>query len=204
MTREYLMQTRSYQQRSCATSRVIGTALLSLIVGCGEIEPSALVGVETPVQPPAVGSAVAQANTAALDNDKQPAEKLFTVYKNPGCQCCDHWVEHMKASGFSGTVVEAADIGAIKQRYGIEPALQSCHTAVIDGYVFEGHIPAAQVAKFLAQHPTDKKGLAVPGMPVGSPGMEMGDRHQAYDVIALNNDGTRERFAHIGNKETGQ
>jgi hypothetical protein len=109
----------------------------------------------------------------------------------------------MKSAGFTGTIIETTDIAAIKQRYGIEPALQSCHTAVIDGYVFGGHIPAAQVLKFLAQRPVQSLGLAVPGMPVGSPGMEMGDRHQPYDVIALNKDGSRERYAHIANAEAG-
>jgi len=174
--------------------------MLLLLFGCGELESSAGTVAEAPV----VASSSAKVDSVPPGNNKQPAEKLFTVYKNPGCQCCDHWVEHMKSQGFSGTIVETAELSVIKQRYGIEPALQSCHTAVIDGYVFEGHIPAAQVAQFLAQRPTDKRGLGVPGMPVVSPGMEMGDRHQAYDVIALNNDGSRERFAHIANKGAAQ
>lgn len=204
------MQTDSYRwpiatiYRSLAY-RALAAALVLLMVGCGEVEPAAVGGGETPlvaaveVEPAATG--MVHGDNAAVA--KAPIDKLFTVYKNSGCQCCDHWVDHMELAGFSGTVIEMADITEIKQRYAIEPALQSCHTAVIDGYVFEGHIPASQVAKFLAQRPTDRRGLAVPGMPVGSPGMEMGDRHQPYDVVALNSDGSRERYAHIANKEAG-
>lgn len=104
------------------------------------------------------------------------------VYKSPTCGCCALWVDHMREAGFELAVEDTNDMIAIKRDAGLPAQLQSCHTAFVDDYVFEGHIPAEVIARFLAEAPS-ARGLAVPGMPVGSPGMEFGDRVDPYDVI---------------------
>ncbi|WP_375322011.1 DUF411 domain-containing protein [Aliivibrio logei] len=110
------------------------------------------------------------------------------TYKSPYCGCCSEWVEHMEENGFTVKIENHEDMNPIKEKLGVEPRLASCHTAVIDGYVFEGHIPAADIKKFLAD-PRDFKGLAVPGMPMGSPGMEYGDKKDKYQVVAFKENG---------------
>ena len=138
------------------------------------------------------------ANTAA--NKASPAEKItLDVYKSRTCRCCNKWVTHVEASGFETDVHHPANLNKLKSDKGISPRYQSCHTAVSkDGYVFEGHIPADIIQRFLASPPPNAIGLAVPGMPVGSPGMEMGNRHDEYDVFLLNKDGIDVVYAHIG------
>jgi hypothetical protein len=115
------------------------------------------------------------------------------VYKTPGCGCCADWVKHLQADGFVVTVEETGNV-AVRARLGIPAALGSCHTAVIDGYAIEGHVPSADIRRLLAQRPR-ARGLAVPGMPIGSPGMEAGDRRDAYDVLLVRDDGTTAVFA---------
>jgi hypothetical protein len=116
-----------------------------------------------------------------------------TVYKTPTCGCCKAWVEHLRAAGFEVQVQDLADVTPHKQRLGVPPRLASCHTAVVDGYVVEGHVPAADVTRLLATRPAIT-GIAVAGMPMGSPGMEYGPA-VAYDVIAFKPDGTLDLFA---------
>jgi hypothetical protein len=117
----------------------------------------------------------------------------ITVYKSPWCGCCSSWVDHMRANGHSVTTKEIEDLDAIRQMAGVPEPLQSCHTAVVDGYVIEGHVPAEDVARLLSERP-DGKGLSVPGMPVGSPGMEGGPPDR-YDVILFGADGSAEVYA---------
>jgi hypothetical protein len=118
----------------------------------------------------------------------------LTVYKDEGCGCCRKWVDHMRASGFGVTAHDVPDIDVIKQQLGVPQSLASCHTALVGGYVVEGHVPAAVVRRLLKERP-QVAGIAVPGMPVGSPGMEMGDRRDPYDVIAFARDGKTSVFA---------
>jgi hypothetical protein len=103
------------------------------------------------------------------------------VWKDPNCGCCTGWVEHLRRNGFTATVVETADMQAVKTRLGVPAELAACHTAEIAGYIIEGHVPAQAITRLLAQKP-DALGLAVPGMPIGSPGME-GGTPEVYDVI---------------------
>lgn len=110
------------------------------------------------------------------------------VYKSPWCGCCTGWVDHMKENGFSVKVVEQEDLSPIKRHYGVPDNLESCHTAEVEGYTIEGHVPASDVMKLLAVRP-DAKGLAVPGMPIGSPGMEQGDEKEPYPVVLFGKDG---------------
>jgi hypothetical protein len=104
-----------------------------------------------------------------------------TVWKAASCGCCAGWVDHMRKAGFAVTVHEVDDVDPVKARLGVPDRLQSCHTAEVDGYVLEGHVPADSVARLLRERPA-AKGLAVPGMPQGSPGMETGVK-DAYQVV---------------------
>ena len=117
-----------------------------------------------------------------------------TVYKSPTCGCCRNWVDHLRENGFDVVAVDTSDMAAVKTAHGIGRDVESCHTAIVDGYVIEGHVPADLVAKLLTEHP-DIAGLAVPGMPMGSPGME-GGMKEPYDVLALQKDGRTTVYAH--------
>jgi hypothetical protein len=111
------------------------------------------------------------------------------VFKNPSCGCCTAWVEHMKANGFSVSVTEVPDTSGPRRLAGIPEHLGSCHTARVGGYALEGHVPAADVVRLLKERP-DAVGLAVPGMPVGSPGMEVpGGNRDRYDVLLVDRKG---------------
>ena len=109
------------------------------------------------------------------------------VHRDANCGCCKKWISHLESNGFKVNDHVEADMSAVKQRLGVAPRLASCHTGVIDGKFVEGHVPAEQV-RLLAKR-NDLKGLAVPGMPMGSPGMEMGDHKDAYQVIGVTQDG---------------
>ena len=116
------------------------------------------------------------------------------VYKSPSCGCCTKWVDHLRANGFMVTTHEVADVNAVKERVGLPHGLGSCHTAQVDGYVIEGHVPAADIRRLLDERPA-VAGLAVPGMPTGSPGME-GPYRDSYDVLAFDRQGATHVFAH--------
>jgi hypothetical protein len=121
------------------------------------------------------------------------APKAITVYRSPSCGCCEKWMAHMKNQGFKVLDAPTDDMAAVKQKYGIPPALQSCHTAVVDGYVIEGHVPAADV-KTLLQAKTPAAGLAAPGMPVDSPGMEMSGKPGDFKVIVFDKQGNADTY----------
>jgi hypothetical protein len=116
-----------------------------------------------------------------------------TVYKSPWCGCCSKWIEHMRANGHSVKTQNIEDLDRIKKMAGVPKHLQSCHTAMIDGYVIEGHVPAEDVARLLSERPK-AKGLATPGMPTGSPGME-GGTPERYDVMLFRADGSTSVFS---------
>lgn len=112
---------------------------------------------------------------------------VVAVYKDPGCECCVRWIKHLSANGFVATARDTADMPSVKRAMGVPDALQSCHTAVVGKYVIEGHVPADAIKKLLAEN-LPVMGLAVPGMPIGSPGME-GATKQPYNVLAFERDG---------------
>jgi hypothetical protein len=124
--------------------------------------------------------------------------KKIAVYRSPSCSCCGLWVEHLKKHGFQITEIKTDDIESIKQKHNLPSNLASCHTAIIDGYVMEGHIPAADIKRFLQQKPKFV-GLTVPGMPLGTPGMEAGDRKQPFAILAFNGGGEVEVFKYYEN-----
>jgi hypothetical protein len=136
----------------------------------------------------AATAAVAAALAApALPAFAERARPLVEVWKSPTCGCCGAWIEHMQAAGFD---VRIHDVGntAARAKAGLPAKFGSCHTALVDGYVVEGHVPAEDVKRLLAQRPA-ALGLAVPGMPIGSPGMEQGDQRDPYDVLLVARDG---------------
>lgn len=124
-----------------------------------------------------------------------PATKV-SVVKSPTCGCCSAWVDHMRAAGFDVTVqdVDQDRLYQLKDQLGLAPEHWSCHTAFVGQYFVEGHVPAKDVKRLVADKP-DMRGLAVPGMPVGSPGMEMGDRREPFDTLAIRADGLPEIFS---------
>jgi len=117
-----------------------------------------------------IAGSAAAAMLAALRAQGAAAPEVL-VHKSPTCGCCTVWIDHLKAAGFAVRAVETHDLAAVRARLGVPPSLASCHTAVVQGYVVEGHVPAATVRRLLAEAPP-ARGIAVPGMPIGSPGME--------------------------------
>ena len=115
------------------------------------------------------------------------------VHRDANCGCCKKWISHLEANGFKVIDHVESDMASVKQKLGVAPRLASCHTAVIDGKFVEGHVPAAQVVELTKRN--DLVGIAVPGMPAGSPGMEVGGEQDAYQVIGLTNAGTEQIVA---------
>lgn len=115
------------------------------------------------------------------------------VYKNPACGCCGKWVDHLRSNGFTPVVHELNDVDPIKQKFGVPKELASCHTAHVGGYVIEGHVPADLIRKLLKEHPK-ARGLAVPSMPPGAPGME-GPQKIDYAVLLIKEDGSTTTYA---------
>ncbi|HKP29353.1 MAG TPA: DUF411 domain-containing protein [Gemmatimonadales bacterium] len=139
-----------------------------------------------------LGGALAVLVAAASPPASQSAS--MTVYKTPTCGCCAKWVEHMKSAGFKVQVQDMDDLTEIKQASGVPIPIRTCHTAVVSGYVIEGHVPADLVKKMLAEKPK-MTGIAVPGMPVGSPGMESGNEKSPYDVVLFDKTGKTTVYA---------
>lgn len=151
-------------------------------------------------EPQAVAQSPADAGEAATAMDMSAHHKSLpkvVVYKSQLCGCCELWVEHMRKAGFEVEVINTDELDAIKTRVGVPAGMGSCHTAEVDGYFIEGHVPASDVTRLLVERP-DVRGLAVPGMVVGSPGMEQGDAVEPYDVVAVAKDGSTSVFVHHG------
>lgn len=119
------------------------------------------------------------------------------VFKTPYCGCCEAWVEHLKGAGFPVKVTVVEDTAPVRKRHGIRDELGSCHTGVVSGYALEGHVPASDVKRLLAAKP-NAAGLAVPGMPAGSPGMEAGGRKEPFDVLLVDKSGRTSVYASYG------
>lgn len=139
-----------------------------------------------------VEASAQQSDTTVTEVSSQP---VVTVYKSPTCGCCSGWVGHMEEAGFMVETHDIDDLAAVKDENQVPSQLRSCHTAIVDGYVIEGHVPIEDVSQLLAERP-DVAGIAVPGMPVGSPGMEVdGYDAQPFDVISFDQAGNLEIFA---------
>jgi hypothetical protein len=151
-----------------------------------DVERTASAGATTSVATvPASAPAVAVAESRAESD-----APVITVYKSPSCGCCKNWVEHVKAAGFTVEVHDLDNLSDIKADAGVPANSRSCHTAIVGGYALEGHVPAATIQRLLKEKPAIA-GLAVPGMPVGSPGMEVpGQPADKYDIVAFKADGS--------------
>ncbi len=120
--------------------------------------------------------------------------RQVVVYKSPTCGCCNKWISHLQKNGFKVETQNVKDVVPYKKRHGVTPQLASCHTAIIDGYVIEGHVPASDIKRLLRERPK-VKGLAVPGMPIGTPGMEQGSYKDKYNVISFDKNGQNKVFS---------
>jgi hypothetical protein len=141
-----------------------------------------------------IGSVRLQPDLLAAAQQK-PAGALVEVFKSPTCGCCSQWVEHMRKNGFTVRTTDLNDLSDIKKSRGVPDQVQSCHTAVVNGYVVEGHVPAADVQRLLKEKPAIA-GIAVGGMPLGSPGMDFpGTKAQPYDVMSFDKNGATRVFA---------
>jgi hypothetical protein len=162
---------------------VAGSFLILSIAlsGCGQSAQDARSGV----------SPIAHAAAA-----EQPE---LVVYKNATCGCCGLWVEHMRKAGFAAKVHNVDNMSPVKERVGVPYSMGSCHTAEVGGYFIEGHVPAEEVLRLLKEKP-QAKGLTVPAMPIGSPGMEQGNMQQPYEVHLVNKDGTTSVYARYPKK----
>lgn len=126
----------------------------------------------------------------------QAASPVIDVYKSASCGCCHLWVEHLRANGFTVRAHDVANPSDYREKFGIPNELGSCHTGVVNGYALEGHVPAQDIKRLLAERPK-AIGLAAPGMPLGSPGME-GPRKDAYDVVLVQPNGSHKVYRHVG------
>jgi len=133
-----------------------------------------------------------EARQAAVADPDLPT---IVVYKTPTCGCCNGWVEHMCQAGYTVDARDVRDLMSVKRDAGVPVRMSACHTALVDGYVVEGHVPAEQVARLLDERP-EVAGIAVPGMPIGSPGME-GPNPEPYQVLSFGSDGSQGVFAHV-------
>ncbi len=142
-----------------------------------------------------LGLAVAGGKSLWAAMSGSDADPTMTIYMSPTCGCCSKWVDHVKAAGFKTVVHEEPDMDTVKESLGVPRDMRSCHTAQVDKYLIEGHVPAADVRKLLAQRPK-AAGLAAPGMPASSPGMAVpGEPHEPFDVLLFRRDGKSEVFA---------
>lgn len=142
----------------------------------------------------AAAGALALLLSSPLHAEQKPGQ--IEVWKSASCGCCGLWVEHLQAAGYTVKTNDTATgiLAKLKRQAGLKPELQSCHTAKAGGYVIEGHVPAEDVARLLKEKP-DAVGLTVPGMPLGSPGMDTGPEKEPYEVLLVKKDGTTEVFA---------
>lgn len=152
------------------------------------------------------GCSRAEEISSAPDNAAAPAAApaasaaaTMTVFRDPGCGCCERWGEIARDAGYSVTVRDDQAMRGVKRRLGVPEQLSSCHTAEVAGFVIEGHVPLDDVARLIRERPHGIKGLAVPGMPAGSPGMEMPDgRRDSFEVIAFDASGKTSVFSKVG------
>ncbi len=160
--------------------RLLGATLFAAVAGTAACNGS---GPEHARAAPASAGAEAQAAAADVRSE------TLVVYKSPTCGCCSAWVEHVQAAGFEVEVHDVPNVQPVKEQNGLPAHLGSCHTTLVGGYVVEGHVPADVIRRLLAERP-QIAGIAVPGMPLGSPGMEVpGGRKDPYDVMAFTRDG---------------
>lgn len=195
----------SFNEHSWASGRalLLVSSLSLVLAACSQ--PSSTATSSMPATQATTTTAVEQPQAhmipASANSDTQSTilrDVSATVYKDANCGCCKEWVGYAEDNGLSATAQDVADVSLFKDRYGVPQQMRSCHTTITtDGYVFEGHVPAKHMAQFLTSPPKDAIGLAVPSMPVGSPGMEYQDKFMPYQIMQLNKDGSTQVYAAI-------
>jgi hypothetical protein len=185
-------QSRPLLLSGVAVVGVLGATYLTVGVG-GKSTNSQ--GVHSPQSPTLVAAEPVSTNGSVWDQETEPLSEPLsvTVYRSPSCGCCGEWIKHLEKHGFKVTDTKTDEMTAIKEKYSVPQDFASCHTAIVNGYVVEGHIPADDIKRLVQQKP-DIAGIAVPGMPLGSPGMEAGERKESFAVLAFNQDGKFEVF----------
>ena len=169
------------QKRLCFT--MASAAVGAVVAADPTVAVLGISAVDAPISNP---QAVAQKPDAI-------ATKLVTVYRSPSCGCCGGWIDYMKKQGFQTKDLLISEMGAVKQKYKVPGKLTSCHTAIVDGYVIEGHVPASDIKRLLKEKP-NVAGISVPQMPVGAPGMEAGDRRDPFTVFSFDKKGKPKVF----------
>ena len=199
----------SHKTTRCCRKRVFGSSVLFAIVATlsacsspSQTETQPRVESAANAQTPEAEVAPSQANTSFTQTNQHSTPLLqgvsASVYKDANCGCCTEWISYANKAGLQSTYQHPEALSVVKDRYAVPQQMRSCHTTVTnDGYVFEGHIPAKFMAKFLENPPSKAIGLAVPSMPVGSPGMEYEGKFMPYKVFQLNKDGSYEEFAAV-------
>jgi hypothetical protein len=173
----------------------VGVALLAAAAACGAPAEEERAAAPAPAAETATGQLASADGAMIAAAAAAPTESLtVTVYKSPTCGCCRAWVDHMQQNGFRVVSIDTSDMAAVKKSFGVREEHGSCHTAKVGDYVLEGHVPAVDVKRLLAEKP-QVAGLAVPGMPAGSPGMEVGGMKDPYDVVAWTKGGATSVFA---------
>ena len=136
--------------------------------------------------------------SSGVINENLSSESILVVHKTPTCGCCKKWMKHLEENDLNLSSQDHQNLNDIKDMHNIEPEYRSCHTAVSsDGFIFEGHIPSKYIKQFLSENHDDAIGLSVPGMPLGSPGMEFDNRFMPYDVLILYKDGSSKVYAEV-------
>lgn len=176
-----------FNRQSCRTARLMTVRVK--VRGLSVLRTIATIKQMTPERFLRSVTAVALLAAAQLSAAGPP----MTVYKTRTCGCCAKWVEHVKANGFDVSVKEVPNTAQYRRQFGVPEEFGSCHTATISGYAIEGHVPAVDIQQLLKSRPK-AKGLAVPDMPIGSPGMEQGSRRQSYSVVLFQADGRASEF----------
>ncbi len=193
----------SFSEHSQLSGRALLAALALPLVLVACSSPNTVATDSKLSDEPAIATQIEPSQTTPISAPSQVQSGILrnisaAVYKDANCGCCKEWVNHAQGHGLSAKAQDVADVSLFKDRYGVPQQMRSCHTTVTtDGYVFEGHVPAKHMAQFLASPPSDAIGLAVPSMPVGSPGMEYQDKFMPYKVMQLNKDGSTQVYAAI-------
>ncbi|MEI1376551.1 DUF411 domain-containing protein [Nostoc sp. UHCC 0926] len=177
----------SYKQfiscwQKCLPPILVRAAVHVMVIICLTVGVLGILGSTAPMS-----NAQLVSTTKRIQDKQTPLKSTglnATVYHSPDCNCCGGWIDHLKAQGFKITNFPTPDIETVKQKYNVPDNLSSCHTAIVNGYVIEGHVPADDIKRLLQEKP-NIVGLSVPQMPIGTPGMEMGNRKDPFSVLSF-------------------
>ncbi|MCC5655620.1 DUF411 domain-containing protein [Nostoc sp. XA010] len=176
-----------YWWQKSLPSILVRVAVRAVVIICLTVGVCGILGSTAPVS-----NAQLVSTTKGIQDKQTPLKSTAlnaTVYHSPDCNCCGGWIDHLKAQGFQITDFSTPDIETVKQKYNVPDNLSSCHTAIVNGYVIEGHVPADDIKRLLQEKP-NVIGLSVPQMPVGTPGMEIGDRKDPFSVLSFDSKGS--------------